>query len=78
MMTINFQRKVPKVFKTKTHSGSKKRFKVSGTGKVMRAHANKNHILNKKSRKRKRGLRQTALVDKTNLAQVRRLIPYMF
>ncbi|MGN1112770.1 MAG: 50S ribosomal protein L35, partial [Acutalibacteraceae bacterium] len=45
-------------------------------GKVIRAHANKSHILNKKTTKRKRGLRQTTVTDKTNTAQIKRLIPY--
>ena len=62
--------------KIKTHSGAKKRFKLSKSGKVIRAHANKSHILNKKTRKRKRVLRQTAVTDKTNVAQIKRLIPY--
>lgn len=62
--------------KIKTHSGAKKRFKVSKSGKVMRAHANKSHILNKKTTKRKRGLRKNVAADKTNVAQVKRLIPY--
>lgn len=62
--------------KIKTHSGAKKRFKLSKTGKIVRAHANKSHILNKKTTKRKRGLRQTVVTDKTNVAQVKRLIPY--
>lgn len=62
--------------KIKTHSGAKKRFKISKNGKVIRAHANKRHILNKKTTKRKRGLRQNAVADKTNVAQVKRLIPY--
>ncbi len=44
--------------KMKTHSGSKKRFRRSGTGKIMRAKAYKSHILAKKSTKRKRGFRQ--------------------
>ena len=44
--------------KMKTHSGSKKRFRLSGTGKIMRAKAYKSHILTKKSTKRKRGFRQ--------------------
>lgn len=44
--------------KMKTHSGSKKRFHRSGTGKIMRAKAYKSHILTKKSTKRKRGFRQ--------------------
>ena len=60
----------------KTHSGAKKRFKLSKNGKVIRAHANKSHILNKKTTKRKRGLRQTAVTDKTNVAAVKRMIPY--
>ena len=62
--------------KIKTHSGAKKRFKLSKKGKVIRAHAYKSHILNKKTTKRKRGLRQTAVADKTNTASVKRMIPY--
>ncbi len=62
--------------KIKTHSGAKKRFKLSKNGKPIRAHANKSHILTKKSTRRKRGLRQTAVADKTNTAQIKRLIPY--
>ena len=62
--------------KIKTHSGAKKRFKLTKNGKDIRAHAHKSHILNKKNRKRKRGLRQTTVADKTNVAQVKRLIPY--
>ena len=62
--------------KIKTHSGAKKRFKLSKNGKVIRAHSNKSHILNKKTTKRKRGLRQTAVTDKTNVAAVKRMIPY--
>ncbi len=62
--------------KIKTHSGAKKRFKLSKNGKVLRAHANKRHILNKKTTKRKRGLRQTAVADATNVSQVKRLLPY--
>lgn len=62
--------------KIKTHSGAKKRFKLTKNGKVIRAHANKSHILNKKFTKRKRGLRQTTVADKTNVVQIKRLIPY--
>ena len=64
--------------KLKTHSGAKKRFKLSKTGKVIRAHANKSHILNKKTTKRKRGLRKTTVADKTNVVAVRKLIPYKY
>ncbi|MDD3692846.1 MAG: 50S ribosomal protein L35 [Oscillospiraceae bacterium] len=62
--------------KIKTHSGAKKRFKLTKTGKIMRAKAYKSHILNKKTTKRKRNLRKTTTVDVTNSAQVKRLIPY--
>lgn len=62
--------------KIKTHTGAKKRFKLSKNGKVIRAHAYKSHILNKKSTKRKRGLRKTTIADKTNVAAIKKLIPY--
>lgn len=62
--------------KIKTHSGAKKRFKISKNGKVIRAHAFKSHILNKKSTKRKRGLRKTTVTDVTNVAKVKRMVPY--
>lgn len=62
--------------KLKTHSGAKKRFKLTKNGKVLRGHANKSHILTKKTTKRKRGLRQVVVADKTNVAQVKRLLPY--
>lgn len=62
--------------KIKTHSGAKKRFKLTKNGKVKRAHAFKSHILTKKNTKRKRNLRKTTLADTTNVAQVKRLVPY--
>ncbi len=63
--------------KIKTHSGAKKRFKLTKSGKVKRAHAFKSHILNKKSTKRKRGLRKGTYADKTNVVAVKLLVPYM-
>jgi len=60
--------------KIKTHSGAKKRFKMSKNGKPIRAHANKSHILTKKTTKRKRGLRKTNVADVTNQKQIKRLI----
>jgi large subunit ribosomal protein L35 len=48
--------------KMKTHKGAKKRFKVTGSGKVKRYHAFKSHILTKKSSKRKRKLRRADLI----------------
>ncbi|CAB1246407.1 MAG: 50S ribosomal protein L35 [Candidatus Riflebacteria bacterium] len=64
--------------KIKTHSGAKKRFKLSKNGKVIRAYANKSHLLNGhgKSPKRKRGLRGTRVADRTNVAAVKMMIPY--
>ena len=48
--------------KMKSHSGAKKRFRVTKNGNVKCAHSNKNHILTKKDSKRKRGLRQGELL----------------
>ncbi|HIZ84797.1 MAG: 50S ribosomal protein L35 [Clostridiales bacterium] len=62
--------------KIKTHSGAKKRFKLTKNGKVKRAHAYKSHILNKKSTKRKRNLRKVVVADVTNTAAVKKMIPY--
>ena len=62
--------------KIKTHSGAKKRFKLTKNGKVKRAHAYKSHILNKKTTKRKRNLRKTVTADVTNVAKVKKMIPY--
>ena len=62
--------------KIKTHSGAKKRFKLTKNGKVKRAHAFKSHILNKKTTKRKRNLRKTVTADVTNVATIKKLIPY--
>ncbi len=60
--------------KMKTHSGAKKRFKVTASGKVKRKHAYKSHILTKKSTKRKRNLTQPALVHTTDMARVTRML----
>ena len=62
--------------KLKTHSGAKKRFNLTKTGKVKRAKAFKSHILTKKDAKRKMRLGQGALVDATNVKAVRRMMPY--
>ena len=62
--------------KIKTHSGAKKRFKMSKNGKPIRAHANKSHILTKKTTKRKRGRRKTNVADVANQKQIKRLIAY--
>ena len=62
--------------KIKTHSGAKKRFSLTKTGKVKRAQAFKRHILTKKDTKRTRRLRTTAYADATNVAAVKKMIPY--
>lgn len=62
--------------KLKTHSGAKKRFNLTKTGKVKRGHAYKSHILTKKDTKRKRGLRQGTYADVTNESAIKRMIPY--
>lgn len=60
--------------KVKTNSSAKKRFKVTGTGEITFQKAFKRHILTKKSKKRKRAMRQKGLVDTTNKASVLRLL----
>ena len=62
--------------KLKTKKAAAKRFKVTGTGKFKHQKANKTHILTKKSPKRKMNLRKMAVVDKTNEAAVRQMLPY--
>lgn len=63
--------------KMKSNSGAGKRFKVTGTGKVVRAKAYKSHILTSKTTKRKRNLRKSELVHSANMYNMRRLLPYM-
>ena len=64
--------------KIKTKSGAKKRFKVTGTGKVKRKSAFKNHILTKKETKQKRRLGNKPLVRKEDLDNVKLMLPYAF
>jgi len=63
--------------KMKTNRGAAKRFKSTGTGKIVRNKAFGNHILTKKSTKRKRGLRKSGLVHSTNKRSMTRLMPYL-
>ena len=60
--------------KVKTNSGAKKRFALIGTGKIKRRHAYHSHILTKKTKKQKRNLDHVAILDKTNVKQVRELL----
>ena len=60
--------------KVKTNSGAKKRFRLTGTGKIKRKHAFKNHILTKKETKRKRNLAHAALVSSADSDRVKLLL----
>jgi large subunit ribosomal protein L35 len=60
--------------KVKTKSGAKKRFKLTGTGKIKRKHAYHSHILTKKETKQKRNLTHDALVDPSDMPRVRKML----
>ena len=60
--------------KMKTNSGAKKRFTLTGTGKIKRKHAFKSHILTKKTTKQKRNLTHIGLVDKADEGNVKKLL----
>ena len=60
--------------KIKTNSGAKKRFTLTGTGKIKRKHAFHSHILTKKTKKQKRNLCYATTVDATNVSQVKSLL----
>jgi large subunit ribosomal protein L35 len=60
--------------KMKTISGAKKRFTLTGTGKIKRKHAFKSHILTKKTKKQKRNLTHVGLVHKTDLNNVKAML----
>jgi len=60
--------------KMKTNRGAAKRFKTTGTGKIVRSKAFTSHILTKKSTKQKRNLRKSGILDSANLKNVARLL----
>jgi large subunit ribosomal protein L35 len=60
--------------KMKTHSGAKKRFKVSGTGKLIKEQANKRHLLEHKSSRRTRRLSVEQVVAKSDVRKINRLL----
>ena len=62
--------------KLKTHSGTKKRFQRTGSGKIVRHKAGRRHLLNGKASNRKRRLSGNVLVDSTMTMQIKRLLPY--
>ncbi len=63
--------------KQKTSRGAAKRFKLTATGKLKRRKAYLRHILTTKTRKQKRHLRQSAIVDTANAKAIHRLLPYL-
>ena len=63
--------------KIKTNRGAAKRFRKTGTGKIRRNKAYTSHILTKKTTKRKRSLRQSVIVAKTDSKNVAQLVPYL-
>ena len=63
--------------KVKTKRAAAKRFKVTGTGKLKRMKAYKSHILTKKTNKRKRNLRKAAMMDQTNIKNMKKILPYI-
>ncbi|NOX24811.1 MAG: 50S ribosomal protein L35 [Deltaproteobacteria bacterium] len=63
--------------KMKTNRGAAKRFRTTGTGKIVRNKAFASHILTKKTTKLKRGLRKSTVLDRTNTRNVKRMLPYI-
>jgi large subunit ribosomal protein L35 len=63
--------------KMKSHRGAAKRFKKTGTGKIVRMQQGMRHILTKKSKKRKRQLRKDSLVSTAEVRRVHQLLPYL-
>ena len=60
--------------KMKTNSGAKKRFALTGSGKIKRKHAYHSHILTKKTKKQKKNLDKFAIIDKADLKNVRKML----
>ena len=65
-----------KKMKLKTHRGAAKRFKITATGKIMRAHSGKRHLMGTKAPSRMRKLRRSTLVNKADVHNVRLALPY--
>jgi large subunit ribosomal protein L35 len=73
----NFLLPMPKpISRSKTKKAVAKRFKVTGTGKVLRAQASRRHLLSSKSSKRKRQMAKAELVDKTDIARIIKNLPF--
>jgi large subunit ribosomal protein L35 len=65
-----------KKMKLKTHRGARKRFKITATGKVMRMHSGKRHLLGTKAPRRMRKLAKAVEVNPSDVPNVRRALPY--
>ena len=63
--------------KIKTCRAAAKQYKKTGTGKLVRNKAYKSHILTKKTQKRKRNLRKAAVLDQTNVKNMKKILPYL-
>lgn len=63
--------------KIKTNRAAAKRFKKTGTGKLVRNKAGKSHILTKKTTKRKRNLRKATITDASNVKNMKKILPYL-
>ncbi len=64
------------IARRKTKKAAAKRFKITGTGKILRSHAGKRHLLQSKSAKRKRQAAKAGLVDKTDMARIKETLPF--
>ncbi|MEP6777247.1 MAG: 50S ribosomal protein L35 [Chthoniobacterales bacterium] len=64
------------IARSKTRKAVSKRFKITGTGKVLRQHASRRHLLSAKNAKRKRQMSKSALVDKTDVARIKLNMPF--
>ncbi|OLC88239.1 MAG: 50S ribosomal protein L35 [Acidobacteria bacterium 13_1_40CM_4_61_5] len=62
--------------KLKTHRGAAKRFKVTATGKILRMHSGKRHLLGTKAAKRMRRLKKLTQVNAADAANVKQMLPY--
>lgn len=71
-----FQKAKSPMPKLKTHKGAAKRFRKTGTGKIVRNHAFARHILTSKSRSRKRRLTQSVVADAADQAKLSSMLPY--
>jgi large subunit ribosomal protein L35 len=74
---IYLPRLMPKpIARSKTRKAVAKRFKITGTGKVLRQQASRRHLLSNKSAKRKRQMAKSQVVDKTDMARIKANLPF--